>query len=464
MSTEVSQAEKVIDTFDRYVIPNYVRYPVNLVRGEGSIVWDDNGKEYIDFFPGWGCNLLGHCPPRVVQAIQEQAGKLIHVPNSWLIESQAKWAQMLAERSFDGQAFFCNSGAEANEAAIKLARLHTSEKRYKIITFEGGFHGRTLATTTATAQPKYHAGLGPLMAGFSYAPFGDLDAVRARIDDEVCAIMIEPIQGEGGVKIPPDGFLPGLRELATENDILLIFDEVQTGCGRTGQWFGYQHFGVTPDIITLAKSICGGVAGGAMMTSKEIAKSLRPGMHASTFGGNPIASRAGMAMIETIEDENLLENVQKLESFFDDRLTEIGNQTDLIQEIRIAGMMIGIELNTEGASIVDECQKRGLLINCTQGNVLRFLPAMNLDQAEAEQGCDILADVLIKYRSELGETGNPIKTTAENSEPENSAHESSGNENSDDLSSEETPGERAVELSPNAEVLAQAQSIKPEEE
>ena len=303
MSTDVSSAQRAIDLFEQFVIPNYVRFPVNLVRGEGSKVWDADGKEYIDFFPGWGCNLLGHCPERVVKAVQDQVASLIHVPNTWLIESQARWAQMLSERSFNGQAFFCNSGAEANESAIKLARLHTAEKRYKIITFEGGFHGRTLGTTTATAQPKYHAGLGPLMAGFVYAPFGDLEAVANLADAETCAILIEPIQGEGGIRIPPEGFLAGLREIADEHEALLIFDEVQTGCGRTGQWFGYQHFGVQPDVITLAKSLCGGMAGGAMLTSREIAKSLRPGMHASTFGGNPIAARAGIATIQTIEDE-----------------------------------------------------------------------------------------------------------------------------------------------------------------
>ncbi|MEC9001988.1 MAG: aminotransferase class III-fold pyridoxal phosphate-dependent enzyme, partial [Planctomycetota bacterium] len=203
---------ETVELFKRFVIPNYGRYPVNLVRGEGSHVWDSEGNQYLDLFPGWGCNLLGHCPPPVVEALQEQVQTLIHVPNSWHLEVQGQWAKLLSERSFGGQAFFCNSGAEANEAAIKLARLHTPEERYKIITFEGGFHGRTLATTTATAQPKYHAGLGPLIAGFQYAPFGDLEAVRSLIDEETCAIMVEPVQGEGGVRLPPDGFLQGLRE------------------------------------------------------------------------------------------------------------------------------------------------------------------------------------------------------------------------------------------------------------
>ena len=228
----------------------------------------------------------------MVEAVREQLGQLIHVPNTWHTELQGLWAKALSERSFGGQAFFCNSGTEANEAAIKLARLHNAaRRRYKIITFEGGFHGRTMGSISATAQPKYHEGLGPLMAGFVYAPFGDLDAVARLIDDETAAILIEPIQGEGGVRIPPDGFLAGLRQLADQHELLLMFDEVQTGCGRTGDWFAYQGLGVTPDVMTLSKTLCGGLPGGAMLTTPEIAKSLRPGMHACTFGGNPIAAR-----------------------------------------------------------------------------------------------------------------------------------------------------------------------------
>src|SRR5918995_1302838 len=265
--------------FERYVIPNYKRFPLTLVRGEGSRVWDDAGNRYLDFFPGWGCNLLGHCPPAIVDAVQEQVAELIHVPNTWHMEAQGRWAKLLSDRSFGGQAFFCNSGAEANEAAIKLARLHTPRERYKIITFEGGFHGRTMAAVSATAQPKYHDGIGPLAPGFVYAPFGDLDAVRAKVDGETCAIMVEPIQGEGGIRIPPADFLAGLRKIADDNGLVLIFDEVQSGCGRTGKWFAYQNFGVEPDVMTLAKSLCGGVAGAAMLAKREIAGSLKPGLH-----------------------------------------------------------------------------------------------------------------------------------------------------------------------------------------
>jgi acetylornithine/N-succinyldiaminopimelate aminotransferase len=387
-------SSETVDLFQRYVIPNYTRYPINLVRGEGSYIWDSEGNRYLDLFPGWGCNLLGHCPAPVVQAVQEQVAELIHVPNSWHMEAQGRWAQMLCQRSFDAQAFFCNSGTEANEAAIKLARLHTPPERYKIITFTGGFHGRTLGSTAATAQPKYHEGLGPLMAGFVYAPFGDLDAVVQRIDDETAAIMIEPIQGEGGIRIPPDGFLQGLRRLADEHNLLLIFDEVQSGCGRTGHWFAYQHFGVTPDVMTLAKSLCGGIAGGAMLARREIAPSLRRGMHAATFGGNPIAARAGIAALEMIENEHLLENVARISGVFRERLVALQSQCDLIREVRVLGLMIGVELTIEGTPAVQACMERRLLINCTQGKVIRLLPAMNLTVEQAEEGCDILGEVL----------------------------------------------------------------------
>lgn len=381
-------------TFSKYVVPNYGRFPVSLVRGEGSRVWDDQGREYLDLFPGWGCNLLGHCPPEVVAAVQEQVATLIHVPNSWYTEAQGEWAKLLSERSFGGQAFFCGSGAEANEAAIKLVRLHTPEKRYKIITFTGGFHGRTLGATTATAQPKYHEGLGPLMAGFQYAPFGDLDAVRELVDDETAGIMVEPIQGEGGIRLPPAGFLAGLREIADENELVLVFDEVQAGTGRTGEWFAYQNFNVTPDVMTLAKSLCGGVSGGAMLCKPEIAPSLRPGMHAATFGGNPLAARAGIATIQAIEEHGLLARAKQLAKQFQAQLGPLVDELPFVTELRVQGLMIGLELEVEGGPIVQTCLDRGLLINCTQGTVLRLLPAMTLTDAELQEGCDLLADVL----------------------------------------------------------------------
>lgn len=392
--TGTLSSQETIKLFERYVIPNYRRFPVALVRGEGSWVWDAEGNRYLDFFPGWGCGLLGHCPAEVVEAVRRQVGTLIHVPNTWYIELQGRWAQMLSERSFGGQAFFCNSGTEAVEAAIKLVRLHTPKNRYKIITFEGGFHGRTLGATTATAQPKYHEGLGPLMAGFAYAPWGDLQAVERLIDDETAGILVEPVQGEGGVRLPPEGFLAGLRRLADQHQLLLVFDEVQTGCGRTGQWFAYQHFGVVPDVMTLAKAICGGLAGGALLAKKEIAPSLRPGMHAATFGGNPIAAAAGIATVEAIEKGGLLQRAQELSRRFAEQLGRLQQQCSVIREVRVLGLMIGLELAVAGAPVVQECLRRGLLINCTHDTVLRLLPAMTLGDEQLEEGCSILSEVL----------------------------------------------------------------------
>ncbi|MFM7034923.1 MAG: aspartate aminotransferase family protein [Planctomycetia bacterium] len=394
-----AKTRSVIDVFDRYVVPNYKRYPVCLVRGEGSKVWDAEGAEYLDLFPGWGCNLLGHCPEDVVRAVQEQVAKLIHVPNTWYIEPQGEWARLLSERSFGGQAFFCNSGTEANEAAIKLVRLRSDGKRYKIITFRGGFHGRTMGSVTATAQPKYHEGLGPMLAGFQYAPHGDLEAVERLIDEHTGGIMVEPILGEGGVVPAPPGFLQGLRRIADERDLLLVFDEVQCGCGRTGAWFGYQHFDVTPDVMTLAKSLCAGVAGGAMLTTVELAKHLRPGMHASTFGGNPIAAAAGIAAIDMIERDNLLSHVGTVAAVFRERLGQLRERCDVVTDVRVLGMMIGVELSIDGTAVVQACMDRKLLVNCTQGRVIRLLPAMTISPDEVRDGCDRLADAIIEVAS-----------------------------------------------------------------
>ncbi|MDO5553804.1 MAG: aspartate aminotransferase family protein [Planctomycetia bacterium] len=390
-------SQEIISLFKESVIPNYTRYPVALVRGDGPWVWDAEGNRYLDFFPGWGCNLFGHCPKPVVKAIQEQAARLIHIPNSWYTEEQGVWAKMLCDRSFHGQAFFCNSGTEANEAAIKLVRLHfAAEHRYKIITFQGAFHGRTMGSISATGQAKYHQGIEPLLPGFTYVPFGDLAATEAAIDDETAAIMVEPIQGEGGVRIPPEGFLAGLRKLCDEKNLLLVFDEVQAGCARTGHWFAYQYFGVEPDVMTLAKAIASGVAAGAMLTKKEIAPSLRPGMHASTFGGNPLAAAAGIATIKMVEEEGLLEKGKLMAKHVKSRLDAMAESIDLIQEIRVVGTMIGIELRIEGAPFVEACMKKGLLINCTHGNVIRLLPAVNTPLDVMDQGLDIIEEAFRK--------------------------------------------------------------------
>ena len=401
MATVHSSVQHTIDLFDRYVIANYKRFPVCLVRGSGSRVWDSEGTRYLDLFPGWGCNLLGHCPEPVVRAVQEQVATLIHVPNTWYTEPQGLWAEALSKISFGGQAFFCNSGTEANEAAIKLVRLRTNGVRYKIVTFRGGFHGRTLGSVSATAQPKYHEGLGPIVAGFQYAPHGDLEAVEQLIDEHTGGILVEPILGEGGIVPAPPGFLEGLRRIANERDLLLVFDEVQSGCGRTGKWFGYQHFGVVPDVITLAKSLCAGVAGGAMLTTVELARHLRPGMHAATFGGNPLAARAGLAAIEMIQREGLLANVSVMAAIFKSRLDELATRCPMVRDVRVIGMMIGLELAVDGAPVVQACLDKGVLVNCTQQNTIRLLPAMNISADEAHEGCDILSEAIMEVASSV---------------------------------------------------------------
>lgn len=393
------ETQAVIKSFEHYVVPNYRRFNVCLVRGEGSRIWDADGHCYLDLFPGWGCNLLGHCPGPVVRAVQKQVEKLIHVPNTWYMEPQGTWAKLLSERSFGGQAFFCNSGTEANEAAIKLVRLRSEGKRYKIITFEGGFHGRTMGSVSATAQPKYHDGLGPMVAGFQFAPHGDLDTVASLVDEQTGGILIEPILGEGGIVPASAEFLKGLRKIADDNDLLLVFDEVQSGCGRTGKWFGYQHTDVTPDVMTLSKSLCAGIAGGAMLTTPELAKHLRPGMHAATFGGNPIAAAAGIAAIEMIEEQDLLSNVEKSAEIFHSHLNTLQSKCDCVSDIRIRGMMIGIELSIDAAAVVQACLDRQLLVNCTQGNVIRLLPAMNVSEAEIEEGCQKLTEAILDVAS-----------------------------------------------------------------
>ncbi|HJZ56138.1 MAG TPA: aspartate aminotransferase family protein [Gemmataceae bacterium] len=396
-TTDTYSSEQVIALAKQYVIGNYTRYPVCLVRGEGSWVWDAEGNRYLDFFPGWGCGILGHCPPRVVQAVQEQVATLIHVPNTWYTEPQVLLAQALGERTdFGGMSFFCNSGTEAVEAAIKLARLNGKPKgRYKLVTMTNSFHGRTMGALTATAQPKYHAGVEPMLPGFSYAPFGDLDAVTKAIDGETAAILLEPIQGEGGINLPPAGFLEGLRELCDRHGMLLIFDEVQTGLGRTGKWFAHQHWGVRPDIFTLAKAMAGGIAMGGLVAKPEVAEKLKPGTHAATFGGNPVAARAALATIETIEQDGLLERATQIGEKFRQRFLALKEKCPLVTDVRVKGTMIGVELAVEGAAVVQACIQKGLLINCTHQTVIRLLPAVNIADDQIDEGCDILDEVLL---------------------------------------------------------------------
>ncbi len=387
--------QQVIEQFNHYVIANYGRLPRVITRGEGNYLYDLDGNKILDLFPGWAVSGIGHCHPRVVEAICKQAGQLLHIDNTFYTIEQGKLAQLLSERSFGGKCFFCNSGAEANEAALKLARRHNAgKKKYKYITAERSFHGRTFGAVTATGQPKYHEGFMPLLAGFEYVPFNDIDALTNAFSEEVCAVLLEPIQGEGGVNEASAEYLQTVRDLCDEYGALMILDEVQTGMGRTGRWFGYQHYEIVPDIITLAKALGGGVAIGAMIARPEIAASLVPGTHASTFGGNPLACAASIATIEAIEQEKLLDNAVRMGQYAVEKLSQLKQQFPIIRGLRGKGLMIGIELTQPGSNIVSKCLEKGLRINCTQNNILRFMPSMTITQQQLDQAIGILREVL----------------------------------------------------------------------
>ncbi|HUL29053.1 MAG TPA: aspartate aminotransferase family protein [Thermodesulfobacteriota bacterium] len=382
---------------EKYVAHTYARYPIVLVRGKGTRVWDLEGEEYLDFVAGLAVCNLGHCHPRVVKAIQDQAEKLIHVSNFYYIEPQIHLASLLCKHSFADKVFFCNSGAEANEGAFKLARKFAKEKgdkdRFEIITMERSFHGRTLATLTATGQEKFHKGYHPLMPGFKYVPFNDIGAVRNAVDSKTCAIMVEPIQGEGGVNCPSEGYLRALREVCDEKNLLLIFDEVQVGMGRTGKLFAYEHDGIEPDVLTLAKSLAGGVPIGALLIKKGVADSFKPGDHASTFGGNPLATAAGVAALTALLEEGMVENCRKTGNYFFAKLEGIKKKFPFVHEVRGKGLILGMELKIDGSSFVKEMLRKKILINCTMGNVLRFLPPLIVAQEEIDRVVKALEEV-----------------------------------------------------------------------
>lgn len=386
--------QETIALFDKYVIANYGRLPRVMVKGEGSYLYDADGHKILDMFPGWAVSGIGHCHPKVVEAVRRQVGELIHIDNTFYSEPQGRLAQLLSERAFGGKCFFCNSGAEANEAALKLSRLHTAKGKYKFITAEGSFHGRTFATVTATAQPKYHDGFLPLLPGFAYIPFNDVAALEAAFTDEVAAVMVEPIQGEGGINVATAEFLGAIRELCDAKGAIMILDEVQTGIGRTGKWFAYQHYDVEPDIITMAKALGGGVAIGAMMARPEIAASLVPGKHASTFGGNCLACAAGVATIEAIEEDGLLQQAAEIGQYAQDKLRSLKDKHAIIDHVRGIGLMIGIQLMRPGAAIVAACLEKGLRINCTHDTVIRFMPPMTVTREQIDEAIGIFDNVL----------------------------------------------------------------------
>ena len=385
--------QEIINLTGKYIANTYNRFPIALVKGKGCRVWDADGKEYLDFVAGLAVCNLGHCHPKVVKAIQEQAEKLIHISNLYHIEPQAQLAELLCKNSFADKAFFCNSGAEANEAAIKLTRKYfkgKGENRFQIITMEKSFHGRTMATLAATGQKKFQQGFEPLLEKFIYVPFNDINAVANAITSQTAAVMVEPIQGEGGVNIPSENYLKELKTLCRKKGLLLIFDEVQVGMGRTGKLFAYEHYGVTPDIMTLAKGLAGGVAIGTMLATDEVAKSFVPGTHASTFGGNPLATAAGIAAIKAVLEEGMLKNCQRVGKYLLEKLNKLKAEYPFIKEVRGKGLIVGMELTIPGADIVKACMEKGLLINCTSDTILRFIPPLIATEKDVDEVMGIL--------------------------------------------------------------------------
>lgn len=389
----------IIGLTSKHVANTYGRFPIAIVRGKGTRVWDADGREYLDFVSGLAVCNLGHCHPKVVAAIKEQAETLIHVSNLYHIQTQSELARLLTANSFGDRVFFCNSGAEANEAAIKLARKYFSNKgehRYQVLTMEQSFHGRTMAALAATGQKKYQAGFEPLLEKFVHVPFNDIEAVKSAMTASTAAVMIEPIQGEGGVNVPSVRYMKELREVCTKAGALLMFDEVQVGVGRTGTLFAYENYGVAPDIMTLAKGLAGGVAIGAMIATEDVASAFVPGTHASTFGGNPLATAAGIAALKAVLEDGVLENCKKVGAYLETQLNRLKGKYPFIKEVRGKGLILGMELaeGIKGTDIVKECLGKGLLLNCVGDKVLRFIPALIVTEKEVDEMLSTLVPVL----------------------------------------------------------------------
>lgn len=392
--------EDLIVSDNKFIMGTYKRYPLRVKKAKGKYIWSETGRRYLDFFSGLSVNNLGHCHPQILKAIRQQLGRHLHISNLYYDSPQVELAEWLVKLSIPGKVFFSNSGAEANECAIKLARKYghlQGEKRkdrYKIIVFDNSFHGRTLATLTATRQKKFQRGFTPLLPGFKQAKFNDLPTVEKAIGDNTCAIMVEPIQGEGGVRVATREFLTGLRSLCNKFELLLIFDEIQSGMGRTGKMFAYQHYKVAPDILTVAKGVGGGLPLGATIAKNEIAKLFGYGNHGSTFGGNPVSVAAGLAAVRLL-DEKLLENVEVVGNYLIRRLNELKSRyPKKIKQVRGLGLMVGMELNGEGEKIVDRCFEQGILINCTQKKVLRFLPPLIISNNDIDRLVNTLDKIL----------------------------------------------------------------------
>ena len=387
-------SQQWIDKADKYIMRTYGRYPMVPVRGEGCRVWDADGREYLDFLAGVAVNNLGHCHPKVVAALRKQAGELIHCSNYYHIPNQIELAELLCAHSFADKVFFCNSGAEANEAAIKLARKFSREKfgvdRYEIITAIASFHGRTMATVSATGQEKVQKFFDPLLHGFRHVPFNDAAALRQSIGPNTCAVMLEPIQGEGGVVVPSAEYFRDVRRICDQQNLLLIFDEVQVGLGRTGKLFAHEHFGITPDIMTLAKALAGGAPIGAMLARDEIAASFGPGTHGSTFGGNPLVTAAALATVRVILEDGILNRTEEIGDYLLGELEQLKKRFLFVSDVRGIGLMIGMEVSVPAADIVKKGLERGLLLNVAQDTVLRFVPPLIVTKQEIDTMIGIL--------------------------------------------------------------------------
>ncbi len=385
--------KEIAELDQKYIIPTYGGKAIAFSHGKGCKLWDVEGKEYLDFLSGIAVDGLGHSHPKLVKAIQEQAANLIHTSNLYLIPNQIELASILVENSFPGKCFFCNSGAEANEAAIKFARKYGAG-RYEIITMMGSFHGRTYGALTATGQEKFHKGFEPLLPGFKYAEFNNIESVKSFITPKTCAIMVEPIQGESGVHPADKEFIKELRLLCDEKNMLLIADEVQCGMGRTGKLFAYEHYGITPDIVTLAKSLGGGIPIGAVIAKEKVSSCINPGNHAATFGGNPLATKAAVTTLNIMFEDNLIKNAEVMGNYFKDKLENLKNKYTFIKEVRGKGLMLGVEVNYSAKEILKKCMEKGLLIGTAGENVARFLPPLIIQKKDIDKGITIFEEVL----------------------------------------------------------------------
>jgi len=383
---------------DKVVMNTYGRQPLVLVKGEGCRVWDDQGREYLDLVAGLAVCNLGHAHPEVARAAAAQLTQLVHVSNLYYSTPMVELAELLVRLSFADRVFFANSGAEVNEGAIKLVRRYSRERfgpgRHRIICTENSFHGRTLGALSATGQSKFWQGFDPLLEGFLFVPFNDLKALAAAVDESVCAVLLEPIQGEGGVCLPDADYLKGVRRLCAENHLLLVLDEIQTGLGRTGRLFAHEHFGIQPDVMTLAKALAGGLPMGALLATAEVAGAFVPGTHASTFGGGPVIAAAATTAVSLLSDAKLLAAVRAQGDYLQKALLKLKAAFPVIRQVRGLGLMWGLELAGEGGPVVAACRERGVLVNCTQGNVIRLLPPLIVSTAELNRGLQVLEEAL----------------------------------------------------------------------